>query len=142
MFFSKKLTLSIVLIQFWAVLFVYKQVKTLNFFFVSTLIPQLHTVSMTLCWVLYCSVACCWYLIHYKNLCSRYKYCCCTPWGSYKKTKGYWNGEEKKKKSRMIQFLRRFFKSRERNSEEGRDKFCFVSSVLQKMCPYWLLAGL
>jgi len=39
----------------------------------------------------------------------------------------------------MIQFLRRFFKSRDRNSEEGRrDKFCFVSSVLQKMCPYWL----
>jgi len=45
----------------------------------------------------------------------------------------------KKTKSRMIQFPRRFFKRRERNSEEGRrDKFCFVSSVLQKMCPYWL----
>jgi len=55
-----------------------------------------------------------------------------------KKLKGIEIGK-KKKKSRMIQFPRRFFKSRERNSEEGRrDKFCFVSSVLQKMCPYWL----
>ena len=107
----------------------------------SPLLYQLHTVSMTLCWILYCSVACCWYLIHYKNLCSRYKYCCCTPWGFLqKKTKGYWNGEEKKKKSRKKQFPRRFVKKkRDRNSEEGRrDKFCFVSSVLQKMCPYWL----
>ena len=55
-----------------------------------------------------------------------------------KKLKGIETGK-KKKKSRKIQFLRRSFKSRDRNVEEGRrDKFCFVSSVLQKMCPYWL----
>ena len=55
-----------------------------------------------------------------------------------KTLKGIETGK-KKRESRMIQFLRRFFKSRERNVEEGRrDKFCFVSSVLQKMCPYWL----
>ena len=56
-----------------------------------------------------------------------------------KKLKGIETEKIKKKKIRIIQFLRRFFKSRDRNVEEGRrDKFCFVSSVLQKMCPYWL----